>query len=824
VSRFPSVVPLAAVFSLVAGCSDGAAPTVAGPSSRTAALTVLPLGVPVNEAPVVTIVAPLTTVVEGVPFDLLATMDDDIADLNYAATWTFGGRQVDITLLDFANRNELLSVRDVVVEDVGPIAIALAVTDRQGGTGTDSKTITVEDSQPVLVDREFVTASPTAPTGPAALNLIVSAGSDADRISSIEVNWGDGLIEEFFTDATGLDINGIGTAETSLRLEKGAVTGGNPGYNNSGPIDVQIFVNDEDSFTGEILPLEIANDLPVILSRSPAGEASALEGQDVVFAVAASDASLNLAGTLSTTFVWAHDQFGIPCASPGADCDGNPATDTIVGVGNPSLAVVTHAFPTVGRYIVAARVEDEDGGTSLTTFNVLVGNIGPSVGTVLSTGAVDVGATYSITVGASAAPDDVLSYAYNFDCAGVIDDADFVGSDVVDEASATTTFDSAGLFTVCVRVCDEDDEADSCAFASAEVTVTVAPVNVAPPAPDALSPANGGAFASGTAVTLEARAVIDANGDDVTYTFEVAASGDFETVLTTSESRDLPFVTLDSTLDVGSYFWRARASDGELNSAFGTTGTFSITATVQNNAPTAPTNLAPDDATIETTTAVLTITAGTDPDGDGVQNEFEVAPNAAFATPVRSGLINEATFTVGDLAEDATYFWRARTSDGTLVSEWTVASFVVNAVNAAPTGLAVLAPTDGAVLDGAPTEFVASIATDAEGDEVAYEVILADNAEFSSPIFTGTARVIDGVVRIATPTNVTIEPGVEYFWQVTASDGTSTVSASASFSLTGAVDDLEIGGGCACGQSSTNPAAPLAGLLLVGLRLVRRRR
>jgi MYXO-CTERM domain-containing protein len=372
------------------------------------------------------------------------------------------------------------------------------------------------------------------------------------------------------------------------------------------------------------------------------------------------------------------------------------------------------------------------------------------------------------------------------------------------------------------------DDADIEGATSDAGTFTVDAENEAPGAPDALTPANDSAFLEGTFVTLEARAVVDPDGDAVTYVFEVASDDAFGTIVATSEARAVPVFTLPEALAVGSYFWHAKASDGELESDFGTTGTFSVAAIDVNVAPLPPTIVSPSNESIASTSATLTISAGSDPDGDTLEYEFELADNAAFANPEASGAQAGLTFAVSDLGEDIQYFWRARSFDGALVSDWVNATFVVDAQNGAPAGLAILSPNDGALLLEAPTAFTATEAVDPEGDSINYQVVVSESDDFASPVVNAAASVTGGVVRLAAPADLAanIDAGKTYFWKVTASDGTNEVVAAASFSIFAAEDeDPSVGGGgCGCNTNEPSSTAGVFAAALALLALRRRRR
>ncbi len=364
---------------------------------------------------------------------------------------------------------------------------------------------------------------------------------------------------------------------------------------------------------------------------------------------------------------------------------------------------------------------------------------------------------------------------------------------------------------------------------SAHATFNVNAINEAPPASENLSPADASHFLQGVPPTLEGRAVVDPDGDAVSYTFEVATDDAFTNIVSTSAARSVPFFTVPDALDPGTYHWHVTTSDGVLSGAASTATTFVIDEFVVNTAPGEPGIDSPNNTVVASTSATLTITAATDPEGDAVQYELEAADNPAFANPQASGPQDGLTFDVSNLKEDSTVFWRARAFDGELFSDWVNAVFVVNAENGAPAGLALLSPTDGALLDTAPTAFVVQNAIDPEGDPLTYTFTIANDKELADVVLTQDVAEGKGTTSF--------EPGAEalkltagstYFWKVSASDGTNSVEATGSFKLFKDSAAVAPTGGCGCDMNGNSGATPLLALFglvaLGGLRRRRRRR
>ncbi|MEZ4459506.1 MAG: PKD domain-containing protein [bacterium] len=353
--------------------------------------------------------------------------------------------------------------------------------------------------------------------------------------------------------------------------------------------------------------------------------------------------------------------------------------------------------------------------------------------------------------------------------------------------------------------------------------------NSAPPIPENLTPVDATTLPTGALVALELRAVVDPDGDEVSYEFEVATDAAFTDVVAQSALRSVPFYSIPEALPAGTYFWRGQATDGIDDSGFGASTTFTIEESTFNTAPPAPGIVAPNDVVLSATSATLEISGVTDPDGDDVQYVFEIADNAAFANAQTSGLQDALTFDVTGLAEDTLYFWRARAFDGQAASDWALASFGVNAQNSAPTGLQLLSPAPGALLERAPSGLVWSQATDADGDSLTYTVELATTEDFAEVLYTEEFTSGDSVFEAA-PTGVTFDPTLTYFWRVTVTDGTDSDVQTGSFDIYAApfVDSTTEDTGCGCASvekpASQQPVALIFGLMMAGLLVIRRRR
>jgi MYXO-CTERM domain-containing protein len=356
-------------------------------------------------------------------------------------------------------------------------------------------------------------------------------------------------------------------------------------------------------------------------------------------------------------------------------------------------------------------------------------------------------------------------------------------------------------------------------------------VNVAPPTPELLSPLDETVFIEGTLPALEARAVVDGDGDTVLYTFEVATDAAFAAgdVIVTSDARAVPLFSFGQVLDVGTYFWRVTASDGVAESAPSQSRSFSIDAEEENVAPSEPSIVSPT-GDITAGNATLTIGAATDANGDDLTYEFELATNAVFAGAERFPATAALTQAVTQLDDDTTYFWRARAFDGALASDWVAASFHVNSENDAPTGLLLLTPPDGAVLNEEPVQFMARGAKDVDDTVLSYRFEVAKDENFNDKVIEETFDESSDIVSWIPATALKLTKGKTFFWRVTVTDADgATIEASASFAMFKKVTVKEpvtvaAGGGGLCSSSGSSPSGiALLAILTVGFGLRRRR-
>ncbi|MFC3149443.1 putative Ig domain-containing protein [Litoribrevibacter euphylliae] len=137
--------------------------------------------------------------------------------------------------------------------------------------------------------------------------------------------------------------------------------------------------------------------------------------------------------------------------------------------------------------------------------------------------------------------------------------------------------------------------------------------------------------------------------------------------------------TFDQLIENKTYFWRVKASDGELDSDW-VQASFTVNAV--NEAPTVPTVSNPgNDATVEVIQPTLSLNPATDVDNDSLSYEIELYADLALTQGVVSAVVSDQSWQVTtSLPDNNFYYWRARAIDEHgLASDWsTVSRFFVN--------------------------------------------------------------------------------------------------------------------------------------------------
>jgi L-fucose isomerase-like protein len=244
-----------------------------------------------------------------------------------------------------------------------------------------------------------------------------------------------------------------------------------------------------------------------------------------------------------------------------------------------------------------------------------------------------------------------------------------------------------------------------------------------------------------------------------------------------------------TTGQAGKYPITFSATDGVLKSA--TSTNVAVTTTVAPGGPDMPLIVAPQVGTsVKVLSPVLEVADSGNALDTAASYHIQVFSDEGMQTVVAEKLSlarvagGKSAWTLPvSLADNAMYYWRVRTSDGTTYSSWAVGRFFVNTVNDAPTAPAIASPADGTTVASINPVLSVSNSTDPEGDAVTYGFEV-----FADSLLTQKVAEVSGLVPdVGGSTSWTVTPGLNnttlYFWRASATDahGARTVSATGNF-------------------------------------------
>lgn len=239
----------------------------------------------------------------------------------------------------------------------------------------------------------------------------------------------------------------------------------------------------------------------------------------------------------------------------------------------------------------------------------------------------------------------------------------------------------------------------------------------------------------------------------------------------------------------GKYTITYTASDGALEA------TASASITVESATPPAgpdiPSIVAPQVGT-EVLVLQPILVVGSNSSLDTAKSyEFEVYSDANLSQLVANiaGLAKAGETTTWkvaiELKDNTRYYWRVRSFDGTVYSQWANGRFFVNTANDAPGLVNIVSPTIGGQVDSTTPTLTVANSIEPEGEVVTYAFQLYSDAALTQLVgqAAGLAAGANGSTSWIVPAALT--NNAKYYWRVTASDphGAQTQSAVANFTV-----------------------------------------
>src|SRR4051794_27443421 len=318
---------------------------------------------------------------------------------------------------------------------------------------------------------------------------------------------------------------------------------------------------------------------------------------------------------------------------------------------------------------------------------------------------------------------------------------------------------------------------------------TASAATVTPPSAPALqAPAAGASVVE--PFSLQWGAVVDPDGPISSYSWQVGTSSTFTTVVASGFTQEslpgIPVPTADkvSGLPLGSYFWRAKASQtvggtvGSIDSAWSTPNNFTVTGV--GATPGTPSFTSPSNGTSFHASEFFDITWTAVPDAQYYLLEADDEPTFSYPLALTTDLMQFGTkFRAGWGNEIPNIYYRVRAVSAAGVHGLPSPTLNVRITNTAPSPAAptLLSPTGGASRS-IPMTFDW---TDTPNRETpAYDLDIDDD-----PAFAGAFGVflIQGLARSDYMLVDTLAPGT-YFWRVRAVHGQVSGPWSATGSFT----------------------------------------
>ncbi len=262
-----------------------------------------------------------------------------------------------------------------------------------------------------------------------------------------------------------------------------------------------------------------------------------------------------------------------------------------------------------------------------------------------------------------------------------------------------------------VRACDPAD----CSAWSADWRFT--PTNDEPPVPALTDEPD----THEAPILLEWSAVVDPDGDNVTYDMRVGTTDGGDDVYGAGgKSETQEELTGESNLTLGTYYWSARACDEWECSDWAASDDFTIT----NDEPPAP--ALTDEPDGHATERTLEWSEAVDPDGDDVAYDVRVGTTENGTDVLEASNLTDLNQSISGLTMGETYHWNVRACDEWECGPWSgTDDFTIT--NDPPPTPAHSSPANGATPHSRSVTLDWDNVTDPDGESVDYMVRYKEN-------------------------------------------------------------------------------------------------
>jgi subtilase family serine protease/squalene cyclase len=270
-----------------------------------------------------------------------------------------------------------------------------------------------------------------------------------------------------------------------------------------------------------------------------------------------------------------------------------------------------------------------------------------------------------------------LTYVFEIDTEMTFDSPSYISSGSIPEEQGTTSWHLDGLSDntwYYIRAKAGDGLADS--LWSDVIAFFVNTANDAPTVPVLANPSDGGAVNVFNPV-LAVHNSTDIDGDVLTYEFEIYGDAGMTNLIASTAIEEADQITSwtvpVSLIENNTYYWRAQAFDGEINSGWMQLASFMVNTA--NDVPDAPVLHSPDEgSSLDTLYPTLSAYNAIDPDSDGLTYDFEIYSggvliNSITGIPEEISGITSVTLNTA-LSDNTTYTWRSHAYDGDRYGAW----------------------------------------------------------------------------------------------------------------------------------------------------------